>query len=151
MINEILKNCKKQYLLIDVKADVKQQEKKELVAVYICNFYKKYILSKLKMGYSSRKKIQEERACGNSIGQLKNEVEFPGVIKKNYVKFPWLLVFDLGISKGCHKILQNFHQGWNLASSGISEGKVTNLKIPRVFFKTIHPQPHLDCFWNKPM
>ena len=50
------------------------------------------------------------------------------------MKFSWVLVFDLGISKGWHTILQNF-QGWNFAFSGISKGKVTNLKIPEGEFQ----------------
>ena len=44
------------------------------------------------------------------------------------MKFSWVLVIDLGISKGWHTILRNF-QGWELAFSRISKGKVTNLKI----------------------
>ena len=44
------------------------------------------------------------------------------------MKFSWVLVIDLGISKGWHTILRNF-QGWKLAFSRISKGKVTNLKI----------------------
>ena len=36
--------------------------------------------------------------------------------------------------------------------SGISEGKVTNLKTPGVFFKKVYPQPPcLDFFWNSPL
>ena len=30
---------------------------------------------------------------------IKKEVEFPGVIKKKNVEFPWVLVFGLEISK----------------------------------------------------
>ena len=45
MLNEVLKSCKKM-MSTDVKADVKQQEVKEPVAVS-CIFYKKY-LQKLK-------------------------------------------------------------------------------------------------------
>ena len=37
-------------------------------------------------------------------GSIKKEVEFPGVIKKDNVEFPWVLVFGIGISKGCHTI-----------------------------------------------
>ena len=48
----------------------------------------------------------EERVCGNSKGQLK-EVEIPGVFKKNSSGISMGLGFDLGISKGCHTILQN--------------------------------------------
>ena len=50
------------------------------------------------------------------------------------MKFSCVLVFDFGISKGWHTILQNF-QGWQLVFSGISKGKVTNLKIPEGGFR----------------
>ena len=62
------------------------------------------------------------------------------------MKFSWVLVFDLGISKGWHKILQNF-QGWKLIFSGISKGKVTNLKIPEGGFqKSISTGPPVWSF-----
>ena len=62
------------------------------------------------------------------------------------MEFQWVLVFDLGISKGCHTILQNFC-GWKLVFSGISEGKVTNLKIPeRGFQKSISSTPPVWIF-----
>ena len=48
-------------------------------------------------------------------GSIKKEVEFLGCSRKPYVEFPWVLVFDLGISKWCHTILQNF-QGESLFS-----------------------------------
>ena len=51
-----------------------------------------------------------------------------------------VLIFDLGISKGCHTILQNY-QEWKLVFSGISKGKVTNLRMPGFLFKTVYPQP----------
>ena len=56
------------------------------------------------------------------------DMEFPGVLKKEHVEIPWVLVFDLGISKGCHKILQNFH-GCSFVFFEFSASKVTNLKI----------------------
>ena len=61
---------------------------------------------------------------------MKMDVEIPEVdcSRKSPVESPWVLVFDLGICKGCHTILQNF-QGWKLVFSRISKGKVTNLKI----------------------
>ena len=36
-------------------------------------------------------------------GSIKKEVEFPrqGCSRKTHVEFPWVLVFDLGISKAC--------------------------------------------------
>ena len=51
-----------------------------------------------------------------------------------------VLIFDLGISKGCHTILQNY-QEWKLVFSGISKGKVTNLRMPGFLFKTVYLQP----------
>ena len=34
-------------------------------------------------------------------GSIRKEAEFPGVFKeKNYVEFPWVLAFDLGIPRG---------------------------------------------------
>ena len=77
----------------------------------------------------------EKRACGNTRGQLKKKWNFQWCSRKSQVEFPWVLVFELGLSKGCHTILQNF-QGWKLVFSGISRGKVTNLKIPGVFSET---------------
>lgn len=43
----------------------------------------------------------EERACGNSKGQLqlKKIWDFHGCSRKGHVEFPWHLVVDLGISK----------------------------------------------------
>ena len=48
---------------------------------------------------------------------------FPGVSKKLHVKFPGVLVFDLGISKGYNTILWNF-QGWSFVLSEIFRSKV---------------------------
>ena len=83
----------------------------------------------------------EERARGNLRGQLKSKLNFQGCSRKAHVEFPWVLIFDFGVLKGCHTILQNF-QGWKIVFSGISKGKVTNLKIPGGFQKSIssnHP------------
>ena len=45
-------------------------------------------------------------------GSIKKEIEFQGLFTKNSCRIPWFLVFDLvRISKRCHTILQNFHQG----------------------------------------
>ena len=79
----------------------------------------------------------EERACENSRVQLKKKWNSQLCSRINLV-----LVFDLKISKGYHKTLQNF-QGWKLVFSRISKGKITNLKIPGVFFKKAYPQ--LPC------
>ena len=50
-------------------------------------------------------------------------MEFPGVIKKK----PWKF-------HGCNTIVLNF-QGEDFDLSGISKGKVRNLKFPEVFSK----------------
>ena len=50
----------------------------------------------------------EERACGNSRGQFKSKLSFQGCLRKTYVDFKWVLIFDFGVSNGCHTILQNF-------------------------------------------
>ena len=93
-----------------------------------------------------------ERACGNSRGTLKKKWDFQGCSRKSHLEFPWVLVFDLGISKGCHTILQNF-RGQKLVFSGISKGKVTNLKILEGFSEkyVLNPCLCLDFFWNSPM
>ena len=92
--------------------------------------------------------------CGLFQKKKKNEdMEFPGVlksiwkfqgsskkecnfhlIKNNHVEFPWDLVFGLGIPKGCSTILWNFWR-WSFVFSRISKDKVTNLKIPGIFWK----------------
>ena len=43
-----------------------------------------------------------------------------------------VLVFDLGISKGCHTSLHAEVPGVKACFSGISRVKVTNLKVPEV-------------------
>ena len=60
------------------------------------------------------------------------------------MEFLWVFVLELGISKGCRTIWQNF-QGWQLVFSGISKGKVTNLKTPESFFRKVYPQ---TLFWT---
>ena len=71
------------------------------------------------------------------------------------MKFPWVLVFDLGISN--FKIVAHnfaeFPGVKNLVFSRISKGNVTNLKFPEeAFQKSIptHPSPitSLEFFWN---
>ena len=61
-------------------------------------------------GYGISRGI-EERTCGNSRVQLKKKQNFQGLQKKLMWNFHgWVLVFDFGISKGCHTILQNFQR-----------------------------------------
>ena len=50
----------------------------------------------------------KERTCRNSMNWSKKKWNFQGCSRKTHVEFPWALVFDLGISKGCHTILQTF-------------------------------------------
>ena len=69
---------------------------------------------------------------------IKNNVEFPGVIKsrKNHVKFLGILVLGLKISEGCNTTLTSF-QGSSFALSGIFRGKVKTPKIPGKFSKNL--------------
>ena len=56
------------------------------------------------------------------------------------------MTFELGISKGCRTILQNFKR-LKLVSSRISKGKVTNLKILEEDFQnTISSTPPVWIF-----
>ena len=66
------------------------------------------------MGYSRKNpKIEDMKFPGvlKSIwkfqGSRKKECNFH-IIKKQYVEFPWVLGFGLGIRKGCSTILWNF-------------------------------------------
>ena len=52
--------------------------------------------------------VLKQRTCGKSRSQLKKKWNFQGYSSKTHLEFPWVLVFDLGIAKGCHTILQNF-------------------------------------------
>ena len=66
----------------------------------------------------------------NFQGYQRNSMwNFHGWPIKNYVQFPGVLVFGLGISKGYNAILHNF-QVWSFDLSGISMGKVNKWKIP---------------------
>ena len=44
----------------------------------------------------------KERTCGSSGGQLEKKWNFEGCTRNNHVEFPWVLVLELGTSKGCH-------------------------------------------------
>ena len=54
--------------------------------------------------------LKKEHVCGNSRGQLKKKSNFHGYSRKTHVEFPWILVFDLRISKECNTILQNYQR-----------------------------------------
>ena len=90
----------------------------------------------------------EDKACRNFRGKLTNKRNFQGFSRKNYVELPWVLIFDL---KGCNTTLLNFHR-WKLVFSGISRGKMTNLKFPgRHFSENVSWDPSLVFFWNSPL
>ena len=78
----------------------------------------------------------EERAHKNPRVQLKRKWNFWGFKRKNNVKFPWVLVFDLTIS--IFKIVAHnsaeFPGVKNFIFSRISKGNVTNLKFPEGAF-----------------
>ena len=79
-------------------------------------------------------------------GSIKKEVEIPRVRKKNHVEFLWALVFYLGISKG---VPHNSAEFPGVVVSGISEGKVTNLKISGGFSEKYireYSQPPIQIF-----
>ena len=81
------------------------------------------------MGYSRRNPNKWEglrtwnfqeywKSTRNSRGELKKKWNLKGCSRKTHLKFPWVLVFDLGIFKDCHTVLHNF-QGWqNLKFQG---------------------------------
>ena len=75
----------------------------------------------------------EEKACGNSRGEPKKKWNFQGCSRKTHMEFSWVLA-------ECHTILQNFQGCKKLAFSGISKGKVTNLKILGSFVRKVYPQ-----------
>ena len=67
------------------------------------------------------------------------------------MEFLWDLVFGLGIPKGCCTILRNFLR-WSFVFSRISKDKVTNLKIPGIFWKKyVSTTPVWIFFWNSPI
>ena len=90
----------------------------------------------------------------NFQGYQRNSMwNFHGWPIKNYVEFPGVLVFGLGICKGYNATLHNF-QGWSFDLSGISRGKVNKWKIPggEGGFKKVCPQaPLFVFFWNSSM
>ena len=110
----------------------------------------------LSTAFSTRQKIGYFRKKLQGVLKTWN---FQGWSRKNYVQFPWVLVFGLGISKVCRTILWNF-QWWSFVFLGISKGKVTVLnnrgffsKKSYVFSKPLllSPTPCLDFFWNSPI
>ena len=88
----------------------------------------------------------EERAHKNPRVQLRSKWNFCGFQRKTDVKFPWVLVFDHGISN--FKIVaHNFAKFLGvkkLVFSRISKGNVTNLKFPEGGFRKVYLTPPPD-------
>ena len=64
---------------------------------------------------------------------IKNNVKFPGVTKqKSCGTYIRVFILGLKISDACNTYLWNFSE-WSFVLSGISKGKVKNLKFDRVF------------------
>lgn len=58
------------------------------------------------------------------------------------------MMFPLGISDGCHTVLQTF-QELKLVFSETHGVKVTNLNVPDFSLRKVYPQPTcLDFCWN---
>ena len=123
--------------------------------------FHRVVLHPLEMGYTRKTNKRgfedmefsggiEERKYGNSTGKLKKKQNFQRCSKvKTHVKFWWVLVFHLGISKRCHTILLNF-QRRKLVFTGISKGIVTNLKFPGEVQKIISSTPPIWFFSGIP-
>ena len=71
----------------------------------------------------------EEKNCGNSRGQLKKKWNFQEYSRKTHMKFPWVLIFDLRISK--ERVSHNFAEfpRVKLFLSWIFKVTVRNLNI----------------------
>ena len=77
----------------------------------------------------------------NFQGHQSNRVwNFQRWPRNNYVEFPGVLVFGLGISDRCNTVLHSSHQGWRIDLSEIStEGN--KWRIPGVFQKSMFSTP----------
>ena len=86
-------------------------------------------------------------------GSTEKEAEFPrvvpftspwyGVEVKTHVEFPWVLVFDVGISKRYHTILLNFKGSECLFSPGFFRVKLQMYNFQRIEgrrFRKSYPQ-----------
>ena len=85
------------------------------IYVYCSSPYLYIVNTKFLMGFLLSLKIRKNKQEGQKVwkfqGSTKKEVGFPGVLKKkSSMEYPWLLVFDFGISRGSHTIFQNFHR-----------------------------------------
>ena len=123
-------------------------------------FHTRYAISHID---SSNGLFQEKSKHGprvQYIHGISTPLPFLGVLKKNFLGWnflgSWFLTLQFPISKLWQTILQNYFQGWKLAFSRISKGKVTNLKFPEWGVSenyTYPPTPQLFFFffWNSPM
>ena len=84
-------------------------------------------------------------------GSVKKEVEILGVFKKKTnAEFPWVLVFDFGISKECHTNCRVSRGKSFFSPEFLGVKKVTNLKFPGELFRkvaiAISSNPQLGLF-----
>ena len=117
-------------------------------------FHTRYAISHID---SSNGLFQEKSKHGprvQYIHGISTPLPFLGVLKKNFLGWnflgSWFLTLQFPISKLWQTILQNYFQGWKLAFSRISKGKVTNLKFPEWGVSenyTYPPTPHLFFFF----
>ena len=76
-------------------------------------------------------------------GQLKKELEFPGVIRKNNMKFLCVLVFGLvglEIPMGLTQFCGIFRNEASFCLEFSRVAKVANLKITGAFSKKVYPK-----------
>ena len=102
----------------------------------------------------------EERACGNSRGQLKKKWNFQGWgIKKIScgISRSWFFLALEFTKEGVSHDFVEFLLVKSFVISRISKGKVTNLKILGFFFKKLSSNPPGPCagvffvfFWISP-
>ena len=117
--------------------------KKDVVIIYMhCGLFQKKIQRMRTWNFQGY-----WRAYGNSWNQVKKSAIFTWS-KNNNVEFPWDLLFGLGIPKGSSTTLWNFLR-WSFVFSRISKDKVTNPKIPGIFWKKYgSTSPAWFVFWE---
>ena len=74
------------------------------------------------------------------------DMDFPGVLEKEHVEIPGVLVFDLGVTKG--RVRKCNTAGIQRVKLQV-KGKVTNLKFPGGFQKSVS-STSCGFFWNSP-
>ena len=87
------------------------------------------------IGYSREKRGM--RILNFQGYRIKSRWNFQGIWRKNYLEYSWVLSWFLTLEllRGAIQVFIKNFQGWMLVFSGISRGKVINLKIPKVFFQ----------------